>query len=100
MESTALINALLFGSMFLVLYFFFLKPKLKEAKEEEEFRAHIEKGAKVVTLGGIHGKILSLKEHTIQLEISPGTAIKIDRTAISVTLTKQAQNPKPETESK
>lgn len=100
MENTALINALLFGSMIMVLYFFFLRPKLNEAKEEEEFRAKIEKGSKIVTLGGIHGKIVGLKEHHIQLEVSPGTVIKIDRTAVSVTLTKQAQNPTPKEEKK
>lgn len=95
MESTAIINAVLFGSMFLVLYFFFLRPQVKKAKAQEEFQSSTQKGDKIVTMGGIHGKIVSMRENTVQLEITPGTIIRIDRSAISTELTAQARAETP-----
>jgi preprotein translocase subunit YajC len=66
-----------------VFYFFMIRPQIKKQKEEEGFRSEIKKGDRVVTIGGIHGKINAIKESKIILEISDNTRLTIDKQAIS-----------------
>ena len=66
-----------------VFYFFMIRPQIKRQREEETFRSAIKKGDKIVTIGGIHGKVNAIKETKIILEISENTRITIDSQAIS-----------------
>jgi len=66
-----------------VFYFFMIRPQMKRQKDEQKFQSDIKKGDKVVTIGGIHGKIHGIKETKIILEISENTKITIDKHAIS-----------------
>ena len=66
-----------------VFYFFMIRPQINKQREEEKFRSEIKKGDKVVTIGGIHGKVHSIKETQIILEISGNTQIKIEKQSIS-----------------
>lgn len=72
-----------FVLIFGIFYLFFIRPQQKKAKEAREFRANLEKGDKVVTIGGIHGKIDSLKDETIVISTKGGGKLEIDRAAIS-----------------
>lgn len=74
---------IMFGLMFLVFYFFMIRPQMKKAKEEKKFRAELKKGDKIVTIGGIHGKIAEVKETTLLIEVGEGTKLKIEKTAVS-----------------
>ena len=76
----------IFGLMFVVMYFFMIRPQQKKQKEQKNFMTELKKGDKVVTMGGIHGKIVQVSEDTptILLEISEGTKIKIDKSVISL----------------
>lgn len=86
MNSTILI---LYLGLFLVMIFFFLRPQMKKQKEQEGFSKGIQKGDKVVTTGGIHGKVLRADEGTsLLLEIDSNTKIRIERSGISFELTK------------
>ena len=67
----------------IVFYFFMIRPQINRQREEEKFRSEIKKGDKVVTIGGIHGKVSSIQEKKITLEISENTRIVIDTHAIS-----------------
>jgi preprotein translocase subunit YajC len=69
--------------MFLVFYLFMIRPQMKKAKEEKQFRAELKKGDKVVTIGGIHGKIAEVKETTLLIEVGDGLKLKIEKTAVS-----------------
>lgn len=71
-----------------IFYFFMIRPQTKKNKEERNYRESLQKGQKVVTLGGVHGKIVEMKEATLIIEIANGVQIEIERTAISVDLTK------------
>lgn len=74
---------LMFGLMFLVFYLFMIRPQMKKAKEEKKFREELQKGDKVVTIGGIHGKIAEVKETTLIIEVGEGQRLKIEKTAVS-----------------
>ncbi len=74
---------LMFAAMFLVFYFFMIRPQMKKAKEEKKFREELKKGARVVTIGGIHGKIAEIKDTTIIIETGDGNKLKIEKSAVS-----------------
>ena len=71
--------------MVLVFYFFMIRPQAKKAKQQKEFINNLQKGDKIVTIAGIHGKINRLNDDgTIEMETSPGSYIKIEKSAISL----------------
>ena len=84
------IGLLFMGAMFFVMWLFFIRPQAKQAKLAKEFQSGIEKGAKVVTSGGIHGKVVKTDETTVQLEIDNNVRMRIEKTGISMELTKAA----------
>ena len=69
------------GTM-LVFYFFIMRPQLKKQKEARKFRESIAKGDKVVTVGGIHGKVLDVNDKTVLLQVAKGE-IRVDLGGIS-----------------
>jgi preprotein translocase subunit YajC len=71
----------IFGTM-LVFYFFIMRPQLKKQKEARKFRENIAKGDKVVTVGGIHGKVLDVNDKTAILQVAKGE-IRVDLAGIS-----------------
>ncbi|MBS1621263.1 MAG: preprotein translocase subunit YajC [Bacteroidetes bacterium] len=73
------------GLMILVFWMFFIRPQAKKAKNQKNFIQNLQKGDKIVTIAGIHGTINKLNEDTtINLEVSPGSYIKIEKSAISM----------------
>jgi preprotein translocase subunit YajC len=73
------------GAMILVFWLFFIRPQAKRAKQQKQFINDIQKGTKIVTSAGIHGTINKINEDgTINLETSPGSYIKIEKSAISM----------------
>ena len=75
------------GVIFLVLiiavfYFFMIRPQMKKQKELRTFRSSIEKGDKVITTGGIYGKVLEVHEAYVFLEIDSNVKVKIDKGAL------------------
>lgn len=77
------------GIFFLVLimvvfYFFFIMPQTKKNKAQRKFREALKKGDKVVTIGGIHGKVAEVKEKTVVLDVAPTLKITIEKSAISM----------------
>lgn len=79
------------GLMMIVFYFFMIRPQMKKAKDEKKFRSELTKGQKVVTIGGIHGKVSELKENTILIEVDNGVKLKVERSAISLNATPEIQ---------
>ena len=72
-----------------VFYFFMIRPQMKKTKLEKQFKESIKKGDKVVTIGGVHGKIIEVQEKTFILEIADDIKVKIEKSAISADVTKQ-----------
>lgn len=75
---------LLIGGMFLIMYFFMIRPQAKRQREAKSFREGVAKGDKVVTIGGLHGKVVSISEKTVVLELESGK-VRVDKTALSPT---------------
>lgn len=73
---------LMVGGIILVFYFFMIRPQQKKAKQEKEFRESLKKGDKVVTIGGIHGRIVSIEDDGILVEVDNGVKLKFDKSAI------------------
>ena len=69
--------------MILIFYFFMIRPQQKKQKKIEEARNSLQKGDRVVTIGGIHGKITDIKERTFTIEIAHDVRIEVDKAAIS-----------------
>ena len=81
---TGMSSLIMFGMIFAVMYFFMIRPQIKKQKKEREYRSALKKGDKVVTIGGIHGKITDVKEDTFIVEIMGGNTLKIEKTAVSM----------------
>lgn len=66
-----------------VFYFFMIRPQMKKAKEAKKFRESLNKGDKIITLGGIHGKITDVAETTFVIETEGGAKLRIEKSAVS-----------------
>lgn len=69
--------------MFVVIYFFMIRPQQKRAKNEKEFESTLKVGDKIVTKSGLHGKVAELAETTVVIETMAGK-LKMERSAISL----------------
>jgi len=67
-----------------VFYFFMIRPQMKKQKEAKKFMEGIKKGDKIVTIGGIHGKIAEIQDTTYMIEVEGGIKLKISKTAVSM----------------
>lgn len=65
-----------------IFWLFFIRPQSKKAKEQQKFRDELSKGDKVLTIGGIHGKIDEVKEHTVMLSVDKDVKIEVEKNAI------------------
>ena len=68
--------------IFVVFWLFFIRPQNKKQKEEQKFRESLQKGDDIVTIGGIHGKIVDVKETTVLVSIDSNVKIEIEKSAI------------------
>lgn len=65
-----------------IFYFFFIRPQAKRQKELNNFRKSLAKGDKVVTTGGIYGKIVELGDYYVLLEVDNNVKIKVDKSTL------------------
>ena len=78
--------------MFVVMYFFMIRPQAKRAKEQKKFAESMNVGEQVVTSAGIHGRINKANDDgTLQLEVSRGTFMTIERSSVSMEMTNAAR---------
>lgn len=76
------------GLFFLIIYFFMIRPQQKKAKDQKNFLTDLKKGDRVVTIGGIYAKIIEMNEETYLLEIDNNVKIRVDKSVISLDMTK------------
>ncbi|RYZ26289.1 MAG: preprotein translocase subunit YajC [Chitinophagaceae bacterium] len=82
------------GLIMVVFWLFFIRPQAKKAKQQKTFIQDLQKGDKVVTIAGIHGRINKLNDDgTIDLEINPGSYLKMEKSSISMEWTQQLNKP-------
>ena len=82
MSGQGMQSLLMLGLMILIFYFFMIRPQMKKQKELKNFRENLKAGDKVVTIGGIHGKILEVADTTVLIK-AEGTKLRFDKSAIA-----------------
>ena len=83
--NAGIMQLVLLGGMILVFYFFMIRPQSQKAKKAKKFQEDLQKGDKIVTIAGIHGIVNKVNDdNTLQIEVNPGSFIKIEKSAISM----------------
>jgi preprotein translocase subunit YajC len=86
-----MMQLVLMGGIILVFWMFMIRPQAKKAKDQKKFVENMQKGDKVVTIAGIHGTINKINEDgTLQLEVNPGSYLRIEKSSISMEWTANA----------
>lgn len=83
-ESGGVSFFLMIGAMIVVFYLFFIRPQMKKTKDQKKFREGLKKGDKIITIGGIHGKIIEDQEKTFTIEVEGQNRLKVERTAVAM----------------
>ena len=78
----------------LVFYLFFIRPQMRKSKEQKKFRESLQKGMKVVTIGGIHGKIVEVGETTVVLDVGNQMKMIFEKSAVAMDTSSQLQENK------
>jgi preprotein translocase subunit YajC len=78
--------------IFVVFYFFMIYPQIKKNKAQKKFREELGKGQKIITIGGVHAKIIEVADTTFLIE-SEGTKLRIDKTAVSMEASQALNKP-------
>ncbi|MCF0241306.1 MAG: preprotein translocase subunit YajC [Treponema sp.] len=86
-----LVSLLPFLLIIVVMYFLMIRPQNKKQKETEKMLAALKKGDQVVTIGGIHGVVSSVKENTVIVKVDDDAKIEFNRSAISTVIDPEAE---------
>ena len=81
-QSNGLMNFLPLILIIVVFWFFMIRPQMKRQKELKNFRDSLKKGDKIVTTGGIYGKVLEIGDYYIIMEVEGQNRLKIDKSAV------------------
>lgn len=93
-QGGGMVQLVMMGAIILVFWLFMIRPQAKKAKEQKKFVDDMQKGDKVVTIAGIHGTVNKINEDgTLQLEVSPGSYLKIEKSTISMEWTAAINKP-------
>lgn len=89
-SNPGIMQLVLLVGMILVFYFFMIRPQSQKAKKAKKFQEDLQKGDKIVTIAGIHGIVNKINDdNTLQIEVSPGSFMKIEKSAISMEWSEQ-----------
>lgn len=93
-QSGGLSGIIMIVLMIVIFYFFMIRPQSKKQKEIKKARDAMKSGDRVVTAGGIHGKIREIGENTIFLEVAQGVSIRVDKASVFPEVPEQAHGKK------
>lgn len=85
--------------MVIFVVFFMIIPQVRKSKNEKKFKESLTKGTKVVTTGGIHGKLIEINEGTVMIETNAGKLL-LEKTALNIELTQKYNAPAVEKKEK
>jgi preprotein translocase subunit YajC len=81
-QGNALVTLLPLVLVFVVFYFFMIRPQMKKQKEMTQYRSSLKRGDKVITTGGIYGRIYEVKDNYVMVEVGGDVKLKIDKNAV------------------
>jgi preprotein translocase subunit YajC len=84
-----MMQVLMIAGIIAIFYFFMIRPQQKRNKEQAKFRSELQKGQKVVTIGGLHGKIVEVQEKTVTVEVENQVRLKFEKSAIATSVADQ-----------
>jgi preprotein translocase subunit YajC len=76
----------------IVFYLFFIRPQMKRSKDQKKFRESLEKGQKVITIGGIHGRIVEIQDTTVTIEVENQVRLRIEKSAVALDSSQTIEN--------
>ncbi len=71
-------------AVMVIFYLFFIRPQMKRSKDQKKFRENLKKGDKVITIGGLHGKIVEVQETSFTIELAENVKVRIEKSAIAM----------------
>lgn len=84
-QGGGMVQLIMMAAIILVFWLFMIRPQAKKAKDQKKFVENMQKGDKIVTIAGIHGTINKINEdNTIQMEVNPGSYLKIEKSSVSM----------------
>ena len=81
-ESNPLMTFLPLILVFVVFYFFMIRPQMKKQKDMTKYRSSLKKGDKIITTGGLYGKVYEVKETSVTVDVGGDIKLKIDKNAV------------------
>ena len=78
-----------FGLVFVIFYFFIIRPQNKKQKDTEKMISAVKKGDKVITIGGIHGEVVLTKEKTVIVKVDDACKLEFSRSAIATVVVEE-----------
>jgi preprotein translocase subunit YajC len=81
-QSNALVTFLPLILVFVVFYFFMIRPQMRKQKEMSNYRNSLKKGDKVVTTGGIYGRVQEVKDNYVMMDVGGDIRLKVDKSAL------------------
>ena len=83
-DNSGMMNIIFLLVIFVIFYFFMVRPQNKKRKDLQNMRENLKKGQSIVTIGGIHGKISDVHESTVTIIVDSNTKIKVDKSSVSM----------------
>lgn len=80
---------IMLAGMIAIFYFFFIRPQQKKQKDQKKFIEAVKKGDQVITVGGIHGKIVAVDDATVTIDVDRGSKLVIEKSSISLDASKR-----------
>ncbi|MGM9819452.1 MAG: preprotein translocase subunit YajC [Candidatus Onthomorpha sp.] len=88
----AMSSIIMLVAIIVIFYFFMIRPQQKRQKEEKKFREALTKGQRIVTIGGVHGKIADVRETTVLIEVANDVKIEVEKTAVAMSVATDQKN--------
>ncbi len=95
-KNNPLVSLLPFIIILVIIYFFMIRPQSKKAKQQRMFKDTLKKGDKVITIGGIHGRIAEIKDNSFIIDAGNNVKLTIQKDAVSMDATVANQDKKDE----
>jgi preprotein translocase subunit YajC len=88
-SGSGMMQILMLVGIVVIFYFFMIRPQQRRSKEQAKFRNELQKGQKIVTIGGLHGKIVEVQEKTVTVEVENQVRLKFEKSAIATSVSDQ-----------
>ncbi|HNY02280.1 MAG TPA: preprotein translocase subunit YajC [Bacteroidales bacterium] len=87
------LNIIFILGIVVVFYFFMIRPQMKRSKDQKKFKESLQKGQKIITIGGIHGRIVEIQDTTVTIEVENNVRLRVEKTAIAMDSTQTIEQP-------